>query len=451
MEKINHLIVVGGNSAGMAAAACARRRRPDLDITLVEKGRRIAMATCSIPAYLENRVEAIEALENLTPESAAAKYRLNVLTGHEAVEIQPRNHRLTVRNSDTSQSFDLPYDRLILSTGARPIRPAWPNVNATGIFTLRHLDDALALRTYIERRKPREFVVVGTGTIAQVCATGLSRQGMAITMIGPDERLLEIMEESISERIRHRLTDGGITVHLGDIVTGYKASLDGEVEAVETASGTYPCQGVLLAIGVEPNAQLAQSAGLATGIQGSIRIDRHLMTSRQGIYACGDCTHTILRITHKPFYWPLATTAARQGRQAGSAACGDQGEDPGTLATRLWKCFDLEIGRVGLSSSQASAIGMKSTVTAIEAASKPGFYGGHRLSLVINSDPESGRIIGAQVAGREGVLARLNTMVAAIAGKLTLKDLENLDLGYSPELSGLWDAIQTAGRVGRRR
>jgi NADPH-dependent 2,4-dienoyl-CoA reductase/sulfur reductase-like enzyme len=373
------------------------------------------------------------------------------MTGHEALEIHPRDHRLTVRNTLTDQSFDLPYDRLIISTGARAVHPAWPNVNARGIFALRNLDDALVLRNFIERKKPRQFVVVGTGTIAQACASGLRQNGMDVTLIGhKDKRLMEYLEEPISARILHRFETHGVRLQYDDNLTNIKVSLEGEVEAIETTSGSLPCQGILLALGVKPNTDLAKTADLALSVQGAIRIDKHLMTSRQRIYACGDCTHTTLNITHKPIYWPLATTASRQGRQAGESACGLNGEDPGTLATRLWTCFDLKIGRVGLSSSQTAEMGIKCTTTALEAPSKPGLYGGHRLSLVVISSAEDGRILGAQIAGCEGVHARLNTLVTAIAGRLTLKDLENLDLGYSPELSGLWDPIQTAGRLGRR-
>ncbi len=451
MEKINRLIVVGGNAAGMAAATNARRRRPDLDITLIEKGRRIAMATCSIPAYLENRIESISSLENLTPSAAADKYKLNVMTAHEAIAIEPRSHRLVVRNADTDQTFDLPYDRLILSTGARAIHPDWPNVHAKGIFTLRNLDDAFGLRSHIESRKPKRVVVVGAGTIAQVCASALRKLGPEVVMIGPEKRLMEYLEEPISSHISKTLETGNISLYFDHNIVGFKVTPEGEVSAVETTQREIVCQAVLLAIGVLPNTDLARSADLALGTQGTIRIDRHLMTSRQNIYACGDCTHTVLNITRKPIYWPLATTASRQGRQAGESAVGNQGEDPGTLATRLWTCFDLVIGRVGLSSAQAAGSGFKSQITTIEAASKPGFYGGHRITLVIISDSETGRVLGAQIAGREGVHARLNSMAAAISGKLTLKELENLDFGYTAELSGLWDPIQIAARVGRRQ
>jgi NADPH-dependent 2,4-dienoyl-CoA reductase/sulfur reductase-like enzyme len=451
LNKFKRLVIVGGNAAGMAAATSARRRRPDMDIIIVEKGRQVAMATCSIPAYLEHRIETIEALENITPAEASEKYRLVVMTEHEALEINPRNHNLTVKNTLTDQSFDIPYDRLIIATGARAVKPVWPNVHAQGIFALRYLEDALALRHFIERKKPRQVVIVGTGTIAQACAAGLRRYGLEVTMIGQKEnQLMENLEDSIAARILSELESHDVSLHFDDNWSNVKVSLEGEVEAIETATGILTCQGVLLALGVKPNIDLAQTADLALGIQGTIRIDKHMMTSRQEIFACGDCTHTFWNLTHKPIYWPLATTASRQGRQVGECACGLHGEDPGTLATRLWTCFDLKIGRVGLSSSQTSEMGIKSVTTVLEAPSKPGLYGGHRLSLVVISSAVDGRILGGQIAGCEGVHARLNTLTTAIAGRLTLKDLENLDLGYSPEVSSLWDPIQTAGRLGRR-
>lgn len=435
----------------MAAALRARRRRPDLDISIIEQSLRLATANCSIPAYLDGRIESIASLENLTAAAAAEQHHLNILARHRALEIDARNHSLKVRNLETDQVLDLPYHRLILATGAKPIKPAWPNVGAKGVFTLRSLDDALALRSYLDARKPMQFAVIGTGTIAQVCAAALRSFGVEITLIGPSGGLMEDLEKSISERIAEVLAANGIDVYFTDNVIGFKVSLDNEITAVETGGRTLSCQGALIAMGVEPNAELARTADLAPGFQAAIRIDPHLMTSRQGIYACGDCAQTTFRLTHRPFYWPLATTASRQGRQAGENASGGQGEDPGTLAARIWTCFQLQIGRVGLSSMQALAQGIKSRLTDIKAPSKPKFYGGAVLDLVLISDAKDDRLVGAQLAGYEGVHARLNMLCAAIAAKLTLKDLENMDLGYTPEVSSLWDPVQIAGRRGRKR
>lgn len=435
----------------MAAATSARRCRPDSDITIVERTPYLATATCSIPAFLDGRLQQIESLVNLTPQEVTQKYQLNVLTGHQAFEIDSRKHLLRARNLATEQILDLPYHRLILATGARPIKPKWPNINANGIFTLRGLEDASNLRNYIERRKPRRFVVIGTGTIAQVCAAALRSHGLEITFTGPTKSLMEDLEEPISERIREVLEQRGISHYIADNITGFKASLDNEVEAIELANQSIPCQGVLIALGVEPNVELGKTAGLALSVQNSLRIDRHLMTSRQGIFACGDCTHTTHKITHKPFYWPLATTASRQGRQVGAIASGAPGEDPGTLAARIWTCFDLQIARVGFSSSQAQEAGLQYTTTSIQASTKQKTHGGEVLDLVLISSKESGRLMGAQLVGKEGVQARFNALCVAIAGHLTLKNLENLDLGYTPELSNLWDPIQIAGRLGRKQ
>lgn len=442
--------MVGGSAAGLAAALRARRRCPGLDITVVEQSRRIATANCAIPAFLDGRLEKIESLENLTAASAAEQHGLNVLTGHQALEIHPVNHLLKVRNLSTDQVFDLPYHRLVLATGARPIRSNLPNVGARGIFTLRNLDDAQDLRNYLDCRRPSQFVVIGTGTIAQVCAAALRSYGMEVLLIGLGSELMEDLEEPISRRVSETLSAGGISLYFTDNLHGFKVSLDNEVEGVETAGRTFSCQGVLIAVGVEPNSDLAQTAGIGLGVQGCVRIDRHLMTSRQAIFACGDCTHTTLRITHKPFYWPLATTASRQGRQAGESASGGQGEDPGTLAARIWRCFGLQVGRVGLSSSQARAADFQCNVTTVKASSKPLHFGGDMIDLSIITDQKDGRIIGAQLAGLEGVHARLNTLCAAIAGRLTLKEIENLDLGYTPEIASLWDPVQIAARQGRK-
>ena len=435
----------------MAAALRARRRRSDLDITVVEFGPYLACANCSIPAYLDGRLESIESLQNLTPEQATQEHHLNVLMRHRALEIDPRRHALKVRNLDTDQEFALPYHRLILATGARPIVPPIPNVRARGIFTLRHLTEAQALRHYLQTRKPRHFVVVGTGTIAQVCAASLRSYGMEVTFVGQDHALMADLEKPISERIYETLLANGITVYFADNIISFKVSLENEVQGLELPGRLIECDGVLLALGVQPNTDLARGADLALGLQGTIRVDRHLMTSRQYIYACGDCAHTTLRHNHKHFYWPLATTANRQGRQAGENASGGQGEDAGTLASRIWLCFGLQIGRIGLSTAQAQAAGFKPQLTAIKAPTNSKMYGGEFMDMVlIHNDPD-GRILGAQMASLEGVLARLNSIAAAIAGRLSIQDLEDLDFAYTPEISSLRDPLQIAARQGRKR
>ncbi len=435
----------------MTAALRARRLCPDLDITVVEKSNYISTANCSIPAYLSGKIESHNSLQLLTPEKAASSFRLNVLTGHAAREIQPVKRLLTVENLSTNQSFDLRYERMIIATGASPVRPDWPNISAKGIFTLRNLDDARNLRRYIENKKPEKVIIIGTGTIAQACASVLRSYGMHVLMIGITSSLMDDLEEKTSKHIRESLTNADIDLYFTDYIGGFKVSLDGDVSGIDLSNESIPCNGVLLALGVKPNTEIAVSADISTSIAGAIRIDRHLMTSRRGIYACGDCAITTHRITHKPFYWPLATIALRQGRLAGENACGGNCSDPGTLASRLWTCFDLQIGKVGLSSKQAKEEGYQYQITDISAPSKQEIFNGSKMNLILVNDKKDGRIIGAQITGYEGVHARLNTLTAAIEGKLSIRDLEYLDLAYNPSISNIWDPIHIAARLGRKQ
>lgn len=432
----------------MAAALRARRRRPDSDITVIERSSRISIANCSIPDFLGGGIEDVAALQLLTPSDAETRHHLQIFTNHKALKIEPVRRRLLIENLKTRQQFDLPYDTLILSTGADPVRPRWQNHKARGIFTLRNLDDAENLRRFIERRKPDKFVIIGTGAIAQECASSLARYPMKIQMIGLPGGLMTDIETSLSQAIEETLKLHNIYVYYTDNLSGFKVSLNNEVSGVIDGNRVIPCQGVLLGMGVTPNVDLAASAGIALGRTGAIRVNRRLLTSRSRVYACGDCAETFNRITKKPVFWPLATTAARQGRQAGENASGGNGYDPGTYLTRLWTCFDLQIGRTGLSSSQAEAIGIKAHITEVTAPSKSPLAGGRDLRLFIISDAANGRIIGSQVVGSEGVAARLNMLVTAISGKMTLRDLEHLDLGYMPNLTPLWDPVQIAGRLG---
>ncbi|MFH1862649.1 MAG: FAD-dependent oxidoreductase [bacterium] len=450
MQKIERLIIVGGNAAGMTAALRARRLSPELDITVIEQSDFISGANCSIPAYLEGKISDISALIQLKPERVESEYHINLLTRHRALSIAPREHQLQVQNLSTEQSFSVPYHRLILATGASPICPNWVNRVTKGLFFLRSLQDAVELRQYLEIRRPESLAIIGTGTIAQACVSVLRTLGINVFLVGKSQGLLEDLEEPISERIRDVLKNNDVSVYLTDNLRGLKVSLDYKVEGVELADRALPCQGVLMAMGISPNTQLAKTADLAVGIDGTIRVDRHLMTSRQYIYACGDCTHTSHRILHKPVYWPLATTANRQGRLAGENTAGGNNLDLGSFTTRLWTCFNLQIGRVGISSRQAQVLGIRHKITAVRAQSKSRFYGGDDLDIVMISDDKDGRILGAQLAGFEGVHARLNTMVAAIAGHLRISELEQLDFGFTPKLANVWDPVQIAGRIAER-
>ncbi|MCX6640001.1 MAG: FAD-dependent oxidoreductase [bacterium] len=440
--------MIGGNAAGMAAALRARRSSSELDITIIEQSRHLAIATCSIPAYLEDRIDDIDRLQQLTSDDLGDKYGVNVMLLHRVLEVHAVKHQLSVENITTGQSFDLPFDRLIIATGASPVYPAWASRGTEGIFTLRNLEDAYRLKQFLLLKHPKQFVIVGTGTIAQVCAEGLQASGAQIVMIGQCQGLMEDLDEAISSRISTVLTTNDISLYYTDNEPSIHVSLENEIESVRFPERTISCGGILLAMGINPNTNFCKSAGIVTNEFGAIRVDRHLMTSRQGIFSCGDCAMTYHHLTHKPFYWPLATTAARQGRQAGESAVSGNGIDHGSLGMRFWTCFNLQIGRVGLSPKQAEDLSIKYRRVAIRSASKPRLYGGSEMDLVVLSDPGSGRLLGAQIAGFDGVHARLNALAVAIEGKLILSDLERLDLAYTPKYSSLWDPLQIAGRVG---
>ncbi len=435
----------------MAAALRARRLDADAEIAIIEKSRYLAAATCSIPAFLRGDIATVESLQNVSPIRAAEDYSLKLYVEHKAQEIDCRNHQLHLENLLTGQTFSIPYDRLILATGASPVRPDLPNNHARGTFELRSLADAFEFRNYLEREKPRTIVVFGSGTIAQVCASSLKSYDMNVIFLTQCKELLEDLDPVVSDRIFSTLSENGIQVYFAENNVNIEVSIEQRIRAVVWDGHMIECQAVLFALGVRPNSRLAHHAGIESGIEGSIKVDRFLSTSRHGIYACGDCAHTYLRVTNKPIYWPLATTAARQGRQAGTNVAGGHGEDPGTLATRIWNCFDLTVGRTGVAPSQAAAQGLKIKRTEVKALSKPIRYGGDQLIIAIYSDAESDRVLGAQIAGKDGVHARLNALCAAIECKMTMRDLERLDFGYTPEISALWDPIQIAGRLGGKK
>lgn len=451
MNRIQRLVVIGGSASGITAALRARRLRPDLDITVIEASPYISPANCSIPAYLSGEIEYIESLQVLKAETAISEHHLNLMLQHAVQKVEPVEHRVFVENLSTKQTIQIPYDRLIIATGASPLIANLPNIQSQGIFTLRNLTDSERLRNFIEQKKPAKFVIIGTGTIAQACASVFRHFGIQTTILGTTPRLMDDLEMDIADSIKTELTSNDVSVHIVDKIVRFNVLLDGNVCEVETSNGIYKCDGILLATGIKPNTESFLSSGISLTSQGVIRTDRHLMTSRQGIFACGDCATTFHRITHQQTHWPLATTAVRQGRIAGENAVGGSESDPGTLHSRYWTCFDLQIGRVGLSSHQADEASFKYDITKIDSLSRSPIYGGSEIHLIIITIRNDGRIIGAQLTGKDGVYARLNTLIAAIEGKLTLKEIENLDLAFTPQITNLWDPVHIAGRLGGKK
>jgi NADPH-dependent 2,4-dienoyl-CoA reductase/sulfur reductase-like enzyme len=448
VSEKRQLVIIGGNAAGIAAALRAKRAAPKLDITIIEQSEYVSAATCSIPSFLEGKIHQISSLQQLTPDEISNKHGINVLVLHRVLEIAPHRQQLTVENAITCQQFEFAYDRLILATGATPILPRIPGITSEGIFTLRSLEHASNIKRFLDLKKTKNIVILGTGTIAQVCLEGLKTSGSSVTLLGQNQNLMEDLDEVISGRIKQVMKNNYIKAIFVDKRLSINSSLEGTIKSLLVGDQNLSCDLLLVAIGINPKVELGKSAGLEVDKFGAFRVDRHLNTNKKNIYACGDCASTYHRLTHKPFYWPLATTASRQGRQAGESAATNRGIDAGTLAMRFWTCFDLQIGRVGISAFQANKLGWRNRRVHIQAGSKSKFFGGSEIDLVIYSEPETEKIIGAQMAGLDGVHARLNTMAVAIEAKMTIQDLERLDLAYNPKHSGLWDPIQVIGRAG---
>ncbi|TKJ38579.1 hypothetical protein CEE37_12510 [candidate division LCP-89 bacterium B3_LCP] len=451
LNRVKLLIIIGGNAAGMSAAMRARRLAPDCSIKVIERTDRISISNCLIPEYLSGTIENIDSLQQLKAEVVRKEHDIDVLLKHELIEIDHRSRRISIENLETNQNYDLPYDRLILATGADPIIPNLPNIHANGVFTLRNLTQAKHFRQFLELRKPVRFAVLGAGILAQVCASALSSYGMEVFLIdNRAESHIDKLEEPIAMCISDKLHNNDINVYYVDNIASINLSHEGIVTGITTNSRVFECQGILIATGIKPNLHVAKQAGIVTGIDNSIKVDRHLNTSAGGIYACGDCAQTFNSITQKTVYWPTATNASKQGRIAGENAVGGNVHDKGTLMTRIWSCFDLQIGRVGLSSHLAEKAGIKYEKVSVSTESKPQLFGGSGIELTVIFKSDGGRLIGAQLVGTDGVHARLNTLSTAISGKLTINDLEELDLGYTPKSSALWDPVQIAGRLGGR-
>lgn len=432
----------------MSAASAAKKAFPGAEVVVLEKGPYISYAACSLPYYLAGVIPRIEDLVVLSPEVAKEERGIEVLTGHEAVGLDVKAQKVYVRTPQGEKSF--PYDRLILATGGLPLVPPWPGVNLRGVFTLRTLQDGLAIEGFLREREVKRVAIVGGGYIGMEMAEAFRSRGLAVVVLEKADRVLGTMDEEITSKVEGELRSQGVRLEKGVTVQGFEGSET--VKRVVTDKGDFDVDMVLLAIGVRPNSALARDAGIALGVRDAVAVDEHLETSVPGVFAAGDCAETFHVVTSKKAYIPLGTTANRQGRMAGENAAGSRKVFPGVVGTAMTKVFRLQVGRTGLSSLEAQGEGMDFVKVTIEGRSRAhACPQGRPLWITYVVERTTGKLLGAQMVGEEGVAHRINTLAAAVQTGMTVEEISRLDLGYAPPFATVWDPILIAANVAAKR
>ena len=427
------LVVVGGVAAGTKAASRARRLDPGMEITVYQEEPEPSISECGLPYLLSGVVERRDQLVARTPEKFAEQ-DIEVKVRHRVEGIHPNTKTLTVRDATTGETFEDRYDRLVVATGARAVLPPIPGADLDGIFPIRFLTDTDRIMEYVRERSPERALIVGGGYIGLEVAENLCRMGMEVTLVEGEDRVALAYGNEVSERVEAELEAHGVGVFTGERVDEFVG--DGRVRAVRFGGKEREAELVILGVGIEPSVELARDAGAEVGPTGALKVDRRMRTAIPDVWAAGDCVETTNLVSGRPAWVPLGDTANQMGRVAGTNAASPAGEDtlefPGVLGTGIFKVFDLNVGKTGLSEREAADAGFETVSADIEARDRAGYYpGAEKVFLKLIADGKTGRLLGAEAAG-SSTDKLIDVCATALWGRLSYPDLVDIDLAYSP-------------------
>jgi NADPH-dependent 2,4-dienoyl-CoA reductase/sulfur reductase-like enzyme len=442
------LVVIGGDAAGMSAASQARRRRnPDeLEIVAFERGRATSYSACGIPYWISGAVEREEQLVSRSPEQHR-RNGIDVRIRTEVVAIDLEARTVSARDLENGREYDEPWDDLVYATGSVPMRPPVPGIDAPGVYGVQTLDDGAALRAALDAGA-RRVVIVGGGYIGLEVAEACQVRGLDVTVVDLSPTPVGIFDPDIGQFIADAVRGLGITLVLGDGVAEVETGADGSAVGVRTASGRrLPADVVVLGLGVRPNVALAQKAGIPLGPSGGVAVDHRMRTQVEGVWAAGDCVESVHRLSGQRVVIALGTHANKQGRVAGINLGGDYATFPGVIGTAVTKVCSLEVARTGLSEAEAEAAGYCFVTASVDSTTKAGYFpGAQPVRLKLLAEKDTGRLIGAQIVGREDAAKRIDVLATAIWNEMDVGEILSLDLSYAPPFSPVWDPVLIAAR-----
>lgn len=444
------LVVVGGDAAGMAAASQARRLRgpAELAITAFERGHFTSYSACGIPYWVGGRVPERDALIARTPDEHRAR-GIDLRTRTEVVELDLAGQRVRARDLGSGAESWTGYDKLVLATGARPVRPRLPGIGAHGVHGVQTLDDGQRLMDTLERTSGRRAVVVGAGYIGVEMAEALVGRGFEVTVLHRGEQPMATLDPDMGALVHAAMNRMGIRTVAGAEVTKILTDEEGRASAVATAAGDeYPADVVVLGIGVEPRTALARAAGLPLGESGGLLTDLSMrVRGHENIWSGGDCVEVLDLVAGRNRHIPLGTHANKHGQVIGSGVGGGYATFPGVVGTAVSKVCELEIARTGLREKDAQAAGLRFVSATIESTTTADYYpGAAKVTVKMLAERRTGRLLGVQIVGGAGSAKRVDIAAVALTAGMTVDQVVSLDLGYAPPFSPVWDPIQVAAR-----
>jgi NADPH-dependent 2,4-dienoyl-CoA reductase/sulfur reductase-like enzyme len=447
MTNPERLLIIGGSDAGLSAALRARELDPDVRPMMVLADEYPNFSICGIPFYLSREVPDYWHLAHRTRAEIEA-LGIDVRTSTKAIALDAKKRVCQLRGPDgTIQSIR--YEKLIVGTGARSIRPTIQGLDLPGVFTLRWMDEARAVDRYIGEHRVRNVLLIGAGYINLELADGLTKRRLNVTLVERNQAVLKTVDLQLGKVVGEQLEAHGVMVLCGQRAAEISRRESGFIVRLESGK-ELSAELVIVATGARPETTLAHSAGAELGAGGAIRVNQRMETNLEHVYAAGDCAETYHRIVEQNSYLPLGSTSHKQGRVAGENAIGCSREFLGTVGTQVVKVFDLIAVRTGLKDEDSRSFGFEPLTISGEYWDHKIYYpGAKKISLRLTGDKRTGRFLGLQMVGEQETLVakRIDTAAAALFAHLTVDQLNDLDLSYSPPLNSPWDPLQTAAQM----
>jgi len=439
MEK---MIVIGGVAAGMSAASKAIRKNPDMLVEVFTDEFYVSYSGCSLPYYAQGLIESEDQLSVRKPEQFEAQgIVLNM--GYKATEINPERKEVTIVRESDGNTGTHTYDKLIIATGARPVIPDIPGVGLPGVYSVKHVNDAVRIREALRGGGVKNVVIIGGGVIGVEMAEALTPYGVEVSIVELAPQILTIMDEDMAEMIEGHYYEKGVKIFKNERVTAIEGT--DKVSGVRTTDRTLDADMVIVSIGVIPNSEIARDAGIELGFRNAIRVNRKMETSIPDIYAAGDCATTYNFLTDSESYIPLGPNANKQGRIAGDNATGGNEEFQGAIGTTIFKAMEMEGARTGLSTADAENAGMKTWSSKVTAGTIAHTYPGNgKITVKLIMEEKTNLIVGGQIAGSRTSAKRIDVIAALIQMKAVPGDMAKLDLAYSPPFAPVWDSLLVA-------
>jgi NADPH-dependent 2,4-dienoyl-CoA reductase/sulfur reductase-like enzyme/rhodanese-related sulfurtransferase len=454
MADPKKIIVVGGVAGGASAAARARRLCEHCEIVVFERGPHVSFANCGLPYFVGGEIEAQDDLLLQTPASLRARFNLDVRVNSEVLAVDRAAQTVNNRETATGREYSERYDALILSTGAAPLRPPIPGINQPGHFTVRNVPDVEQIMAWLADKNTHRLVVVGGGYIGLEMAEQLKHRGLDVTIVEALPQVMAPLDPEMAAWLHDEIKSNGIKLHLGDAVAAFETPNPGETaraSVVVLKSGKrIEADAVILGLGVQPDTVLAKNAGLELGVVGGIRVNERMQTNDPNIFAVGDAVEVRDRVTGAWGIIPLAGPANRQGRIAADNICGRSSRYEGTWGTAILRLFKLSAGCAGASEKSLRKAGIPFSALHLHPGSHAGYYpGAEPIAMKILFAPDTGKLLGAQAVGRDGVDKRIDVLATALKAGMTVNDLEELELAYAPPFGSAKDPVNLAGMAAK--